>query len=62
MVAIHGMVLTGIYETELQIAQMLPKFDSTASERITHFNHYRRNSSIGFKTPAIYIATLQSSS
>lgn len=62
MVAIHGMVLTGIYETELQTAQMLPEFDPTASERITHYNHYRKNSSIGFKAPGIYVTTLQSPS
>ncbi|MCJ7569736.1 MAG: hypothetical protein MUO58_19690 [Anaerolineales bacterium] len=36
MVAIHGLVLTGIYETELQTAHTLPELDSTASERITH--------------------------
>ena len=35
MVAIHGMVLTGIYEIELQTAQALPEFDSTVAERLT---------------------------
>ncbi len=37
MVAFHGLVLTGIYETELQTAQTLPELDSTVAERLGNY-------------------------